>query len=108
MRGGKHETERKALVIVTACLVAREMVGLFKKRLWLLAKMANVFKIFAAKRGCGRKRETAKNKGKPRVSSACVVTGHDPHAPQHHLWSLSNQSSSFYIPLMYFPPLEIP
>lgn len=49
MRGGKHETERKALVIVTACLVAREMVGSFKKRLWLPAKMANVFGIFAAK-----------------------------------------------------------
>lgn len=49
MRGGKHETERKALVIVTACLVAREMLGSFKKRSWLPAKMANVFGIFAAK-----------------------------------------------------------
>lgn len=49
MRGEKHERERKALVIVTVCLVAREMVGSFKKCLWLPAKMANVFGIFAAK-----------------------------------------------------------
>lgn len=49
LRGGKHETERKALVIVTACLVAGEMGGSLKKRLWLPAKMANIFGIFAAK-----------------------------------------------------------
>lgn len=49
MRGGKHETEGKALVIVTACLVATEMAGSFKKCLWLPAKMANAFGIFAAK-----------------------------------------------------------